>query len=209
MRTISETTLASLPSIVQDLVVQHIGKDEKVVLCLLFQGRGEGIINRVMPDSGTPSAAVITDYRLIVTNLSGFTGPIKIPNSLTISGGQPVYVFGLEKIKSVAIGNPSLFSKSSRLYVDVGAKTIKSDPSDIPSVDNLEIDFGENVTLLQKTRSELTRVVADAFTRARTPASKPGAVPDIGDQLMKLAQLRKDNAITETEYEAAKRKLLS
>ena len=65
-----------------------------------------------------------------------------------------------------------------------------------------------NEAFCRKFSLTLTKAITEAKVRLRTPGHAATNVPDLADQLIKLSQLKRDGLLSETEFEADKRKLL-
>jgi hypothetical protein len=169
-----------LPGNCQDIVAHNIAPEEQIVLCIMVQDTG--------PLLGHTDVVILTDYRLFLIY------------GITYANTQPMSI-GLEKIKEITLDQPWFGNKGPRgVLIDHGAK-IDGEP------DLLKIRFDDKA-LVAKFEQELKKMVAQAFVRARTPRATT-KLPDIGDQIAKLAQLRHDQLLTESQYQAALNKLLS
>ncbi len=95
-------------------------------------------------------------------------------------------VVGLERIKAVEIVN-QIIGNGGDIRIDYGLRYNDE-------IEWLTIPLKGNDGLMKQFHQELIKAVANAFVRVRTPASK-ASIPDMGDQLLKLAELRKSGAI--------------
>ena len=181
-----------LPQDFQSVVNRNMSSAELCEFCL-YAEEEKGFLSLERRE-----VILVTNYKLIkFTQQSHRNIETGIAMGLT--------AIGLERIQAVKIHGRDV-------WIDYGQRLIDNDGRVMDDlVEWYKIPFGNDESLKIKFHDILTKTVADAFTRVRTPAVHihQGSIPDIGDQLLKLAELRKSGAISNDEYEAAKRKLLS
>lgn len=193
---IVETQIETLPKDLRDLPMQNMGTKETYLFGVFYKKEEVKTKTRRIPEKH--GVVIITDYRLaeFVRGYDWVEGLCEWPEQEAKSETEEATysrTLALERIKAVQSLRGDVWISYVLHNYDVG---------------QLGVRFENHDGLMRTFCRELTKAAANALVRIRTPAGQ-ASIPDIGDQIMKLAELRKNGAITSDEYEAAKRKLLS
>ena len=185
-----ETNVESLPSELKRYLEQNTAQSEIFIKCYLLKDSilfGAIVSNAVV---------ALTNHRLLLKYERDALGfHYYIWKTVAFDGGiEDRFIIRLSTIRRTGytrklvlldLGNVDKHGESRALGIEFGnEKDAKN--------------FG---ILMKKVLAEYS--IAPIATKDQTSA------PDIADQLLKLAKLREDGMLTEEEYKAAKRKLIS
>lgn len=188
---IEETSFGKLPEKTKLWIEPHLSSNEKILFCVLA----------AHPER--PTVVIITDNHLIYTTGDGLEDGTPSWGDKYEGFGRIKYVLFKQDLENIY---NSAVMKVGPFFGEQWSVVMGVDVRQWYECLRFRFDDKE---FCEKFDRMLTKAKSEAVVRRKTPAPTNVAVPDIGDQLMKLAELLEKGHLTQAEFEAAKKKLLS
>ena len=191
MREVNETTVDALPEILKTFVIQNTSRHEKVIVCYLIHVSG------LFGDSW--AVVALTNQRLLCRGKGELffvvrREPWALGIDNWVNDKRTSEQFNVNLLQIVQV--PRRESGAKYVNIELGSRDLR-----------LAIELG-NKEQADKFHGILAKAIAEA-TFFPPMSEMPHHSSDIADQLAKLVELRKNGAISEEEFQAGKRKLLS
>lgn len=192
-----ETQVEFLPDDMKSFIALNTAEQENILQCYLH--KQTDILGKVRH-----GVVALTNQRLLLKHWKpeyGFQFFRRTQRDFHFADShrEPQCIIRLSSIREVDWFK--IWPMSPHVYVDYGVIDKKGERAGAGIGFNNEAQAEEFSKLLKK-------VVAE-YSVAPVPVKPVSQATDVADQLTKLAELRRNNMITDEEYQIAKRKLLS